>query len=89
MRLVGATDTFIKSPLYIEGLILGALGGLIGLSVLFVVFVLISSNFQQNLSFGLFQARFLTMEMTLGILVGSMFVGWLGCYLSLKQFLKV
>jgi len=89
MRLVGATDTFIKSPLYIEGLILGALGGLIGLSVLFVVFVFISSNFQQNLSFGLFQARFLTMEMTLGILVGSMFVGWLGCYLSLKQFLKV
>lgn len=89
MRLVGATDTFIKSPLYIEGLILGALGGLIGLSVLFVVFVLISSTFQQNLSFGLFQARFLTMEMTLGILVGSMFVGWLGCYLSLKQFLKV
>ena len=89
MRLVGATDTFIKSPLYIEGFILGALGGLIGLSVLFVVFALISSNFQQNLSFGLFQARFLAMETTLGILVGSMFVGWLGCYLSLKQFLKV
>lgn len=89
MRLVGATDHFIKAPFYIEGLILGALGGLIGLVVLFVIYVLISSNVEPDFTSGFFNIRFLSLWMSLGILLGSMLVGWLGCYLSLKQFFKV
>jgi cell division transport system permease protein len=89
MRLVGAADDFIRSPFYIEGIILGGLGGIIGLLALLIAFILISSNFEQSLSIGLFQVRFLPLKFTFGILIGSMFVGWLGCYLSLKQFLKV
>jgi len=88
MRLVGAADGFIKIPFYIEGLILGALGGIIGISALLLIFLLISANVQQSLASGLFQLRFLSMEGMCGILAGSMFAGWLGCYLSLKQFLK-
>ncbi len=89
MRLVGAADDFIKSPFYIEGIILGGLGGLIGLMALLIVFIFIASNFEQSLSIGLFQVRFLPLKFTFGILIGSMFMGWLGCYLSLKQFLKI
>ena len=88
MRLVGAADGFIKAPFYIEGLIQGALGGIIGIGALFLIFLLISANVQQSLVAGLLQLRFLSMEGTCAILVGSMFAGWLGCYLSLKQFLK-
>jgi cell division transport system permease protein len=88
MRLVGATDNFIKAPFYIEGLILGALGGLIGLSVLFIIYLLISSNVESDFTSGFLTLRFLSVWMSLGILLGSMLVGWLGCYLSLKQFLK-
>ena len=86
MRLVGATDGFIKAPFYIEGLIQGALGGMIGLTVLFVIFILVSLNVEQGLTAGLFSIRFLSPGAFCGILVCSMFVGWLGCYLSLKQF---
>jgi len=88
MRLVGAADGFIKTPFYIEGLILGAMGGIIGIGALFLIFLLISANVQQSMVAGLFQLRFLSMEGTGAILTGSMFAGWLGCYLSLKQFLK-
>jgi len=88
MRLVGATDGFIKAPFYIEGMILGALGGLIGLGSLFLMYVVVSSNVEASLTGGSFNLRFLPLEMVGAILVSSIFVGWFGCYLSLKQFLK-
>ena len=88
MRLVGATDRFIKIPFYIQGVIQGALGGFIGLAVLFVIFILISSNIEQNLHSELFAIRFLSLWTLGGIIFCSMSVGWIGCYLSLKQFLK-
>ncbi len=89
MRLVGATDGFIKAPFYFEGLILGVLGGVLGLGILFVLFLIVSFNMEQSLSPGVFSLRFLSFWMAGGIIICSMFVGWLGCYLSLKQFLKV
>lgn len=88
MRLVGATDSFIRAPFYIEGVIQGALGGIIGLAVLFITFMVVSSNVEQGFAADLFTIRFLSIGALGGILVGSMLVGWLGCYLSLKQFLK-
>jgi len=88
MRLVGASDSFIKAPFYIEGLIYGALGGILGLAALFITFMLISSNVEQDFATGFFQIRFLPPGVFFAIVACSMFVGWLGCYLSLKQFLK-
>ena len=88
MRLVGATDGFIKAPFYIEGMILGALGGLIGLGSLFLMYVVLSSNVEDSLTGGSFSLRFLPLEMVAAIMLSSIFVGWFGCYLSLKQFMK-
>jgi cell division transport system permease protein len=88
MRLVGATDSFIKMPFYIEGLIQGAVGAAMGLVMLFISFFFISSNIEQGFPPGLFRLQFLSPTTIGGILLGSMLVGWLGCYISLKQFLK-
>jgi len=88
MRLVGASNTFIKIPFYIEGIIIGTMGGVIGLVVLFAAFSIISSNVNQDFASGLFQIRFLHPSALLLILFCSMLVGWLGCLFSLKQFLK-
>jgi len=89
MQLVGAADRFIKGPFYIEGLIQGALGGFIGLVVLFFTFIYVSSSVEQDFSFNLLNIRFLSPGIIFLIIIGSMFVGWFGCYLSLKQYLKV
>ena len=88
MRLVGATDSFIKIPFYIEGLIQGGLGASFGLGVLFSSFFFISSNVERELLPDFFHLQFFSPAVIALILVGSMLVGWLGCYISLKQFLK-
>jgi cell division transport system permease protein len=88
MRLVGATDNFIKVPFYFEGLIQGALGAIIGLGILYLSFFFISSNVDKEFMPGLFRLKFIPPAVLGEILLGSMLVGWLGCYISLKQFLK-
>lgn len=88
MRLVGATDGFIKAPFYIQGLIQGALGGAVGLTALFIIYSLISSNVGQELASGILRIHFFSPQISVGIILSSMLVGWIGCYLSLKQFLK-
>jgi len=86
MRLVGATDGFIKAPFYIEGLILGAVGGALGIGALLAMYLAAAANVSQGL-FGLIvDLRFLPTPAILGILICSMLVGWLGCYISLRQF---
>jgi cell division transport system permease protein len=88
MRLVGATDSFIKIPFYVEGIIQGALGAMFGLVMLYIAFVFVSSNIDKGFFPGLFRFHFLSPTIFLAILVVSMLVGWLGCYISLKQYLK-
>lgn len=89
MRLVGATETFIKAPFYLEGLIQGFLGGIIGLVVLWVTFLMISSGIAQDLaSYVYFDIRFLSVKTLLIIVFSSTFLGWFGCFLSLRQILK-
>ena len=89
MRLVGATETFIKAPFYVEGLFQGFLGGILGLTILLITYILISSGITQSFSsYVYFDIRFLSIRTILLIIFGSTFLGWFGCYLSLKQILK-
>lgn len=88
MRLIGATDRFIKAPFYIEGIIQGALGGIIGLAALFATFMYISTSVEHGLSSDLLHIRFLSLRLFITIILCSMLVGWLGCFISLRQFLK-
>jgi cell division transport system permease protein len=89
MRLVGATETFIKTPFYVEGLLQGFLGGILGLAVLLIIYLTASSGIMQSLAaYVYFDIRFLSVKIIMLIIAGSTFLGWFGCYLSLKQILK-
>ena len=88
MRLVGATDNFIKIPFYLEGLLQGLSGGLIGLGMLFSAFSAIGLQFEQTLSAEMVAIRFFSMGTCAAILGGGMMTGLLGCFFSLKQFVK-
>jgi len=88
MQLVGADNRFIKSPFYIQGLLHGAVGGTGGLLILFLLFSLFSMNMNQDLSSFMIKIKFMSWQAALIIIFCSTIVGWLGCYISIKQFLK-
>jgi len=89
MRLVGATQWFIKIPFYMEAVIQGLIGGIIGLTFLYGLFYYLTIYNLPVWSSDLFNPHFFSIY-TIGILVLlSMLTGWAGCYISLKQFIKV
>ena len=88
MRLVGATDRFIKAPFYLEGLIQGAMGAVLGMAVLYAVFTALTTSIDLDAVVNTFSIEFIPAKTLFIILLCSMFAGWLGCYISLRQFLK-
>ena len=88
MRLVGATDTFIKVPFYLEGLIQGFSGALIGLGVLYAAYSAVGSQFEQTLSAEMVAMRFFSLGLCAAIVGGGMLTGLLGSFFSLRQFTR-
>lgn len=81
MRLVGATDGFIRRPFLIEGSIKGVLGGVLALVLTYLAMRVL----QQYLHFE--TAFFNTRVATLGILFGAM-MGLLGSAVSVGRHLR-
>jgi len=88
MRLVGAEDVFITVPFYIEGMLQGFMGGVIGIAALFVSHVAISLKVADTTMPAVVELQFLPAIAFAVILATSVAVGWLGCFLSLKQYLR-
>jgi len=80
MRLVGATDGFIRAPFLIEGCLKGTLGGLLALVLAWVALMVINRF--------VVQAAFFDQWMgALGVLAGA-FIGLAGSALSVGRHLK-
>ncbi|MDL2329957.1 permease-like cell division protein FtsX [Desulfosarcina sp. OttesenSCG-928-A07] len=88
MRLVGATDSFINMPYYLEGIIQGGVGGLVGIGLLYGVFSLMGDQFRETLSAEMVKIRFLPLSICILMVCGSMATGLLSAFFSLKQFMK-
>ena len=85
MRLVGAAEGFIKTPFYITGLIQGLVGGAVGLGILFALFNAVMEHLEGGAWTGVLPIRFLSGEEMAAVVAGSMLVGWVGCFISLRQ----
>lgn len=89
MRLVGATERFILAPFYFQSLLQAAVGSAIALVGLYIMYMLIQSRITTGMTAAFFQPQFLSVATLLGIVGCSMLVGWLGCHLSVKQYVKL
>lgn len=92
-RLLGATNTFIKFPFCIEGLLQGLAGSGISVLTLYLAYKLfvvkMSSSIEASFTGGAFQVSFLSTSEITYILAGGMALGIFGSFVSLGRFLKV
>lgn len=80
MRLVGATDGFVRRPFLLDGAIKGTLGGMFAVALNYVAFLMVSDT--------LFQARFFTFGQWIGIVLFGLVVGFGASALSVGRHLS-
>ena len=96
MKLLGATDSYMKMPFLIEGLLQGLAGAAMALVSLYAIYHLFALKLTgaNSLSFitlstGSFQLSFLSLETIFYLLICGMALGLFGSFVSLGRFLKV
>lgn len=92
MKLVGATNGFIRWPFFVEGILIGLIGSIIPFIILFVGYSYIFNNVSQRI--GLIAIELLPVTPHIyqvgGILaLIGIFIGVWGCLMSVRKFLKV
>lgn len=91
LRLVGATNTYIRIPFLVEGFVLGLLGSLISLIILFIMIkvfpIFVGSSLGAAKDF--FSLRPLTIEQSIWLIVGGVVIGILGSITSISRFLRI
>ena len=90
LKLVGGTNMFIRIPFLFEGIVLGILGGLLSLILLFIVITFFPLYLGSSLgALGeLINFRFLSFSQCLLLIGGCALIGFLGSFSSLARFLK-
>ncbi len=91
MKLVGATNGFIKGPFLTEGVLQGLLGGVAAVGCLFLMYQgIIAKVTTLNAPFFSVEAlHFLSPEMILAVVFGGALLGFLGSFFSVEKLLKI
>jgi cell division transport system permease protein len=91
MKLVGATNNFIRAPFIIEGIIQGLLGSVVSLISLLIVYKIIVSRISGSvmLTFGLSDISFIHPKAMLAMIITAISLGFIGSILSLGRILRV
>jgi cell division transport system permease protein len=89
LKLVGASDWFIKLPFLLEGMLQGMLSGIMALLLLFVGYSVISLNQLHLLGLAVLNLSFLPWEYGLLILMVSTLLGLIGSFIALGRFFSI
>ena len=92
MKMVGATDAFIRTPFVIEGLILGLLGGLLGFLAEWGLYSALAGNLMNSLTgsfLSLIPFRTVMLPLLLAYLGIGVLIGVFGVVSAIRNYLKV
>lgn len=87
MRLVGATETMVRVPFVISGVIQGTLGGLLAVGLLFAAYTAAQRALAPSMSllWGFLFNSFLPWQQTAALIAGGMLAGLFGSWLSVRE----
>jgi len=88
MRLVGATDFFIKTPFLIEGLLHGLGGALLAAGGLSLLMLFLFSHLDLPLRLAILPGSLAPVQIVTGFLGLGLILGALGSTVSLRRFLR-
>ncbi len=83
MKLVGATDTFIRRPFIVEGVLQGLIAGILASGLVVGVYSLLSTYLPQ-----LSLSTFLTVLLVVGVTLAGAGLGWVGSAFAVRRFIK-
>ena len=89
LKLVGATNGFVKTPFLIEGSIQGFLGGATALVGLFLFYVLASTKADLRVGFASLDIIFLSPQFIIYLLLLSIIIGFIGSAVTLDRFFRI
>ncbi|MGP1676384.1 MAG: permease-like cell division protein FtsX [Burkholderiales bacterium] len=89
-KLIGATDAFIRRPFFHLGLMLGALGGMAALAIVYLCIQILNRSILElaQLYGSDFRLKFFGLPDCLALLAFAAVLGWLGAYMSVSRHLS-
>ncbi|MEW5806464.1 MAG: permease-like cell division protein FtsX [Acidobacteriota bacterium] len=91
MRLVGATNSFIRGPFLAEGVLQGLIAAFLSVAALYGTywFFIAYSRESYSILLGFFTSTFITLPQFLLVVVSGMAIGLAGSFLSIRRFLTI
>jgi cell division transport system permease protein len=88
LKLVGATNNYIRTPFLLEGILQGLIGSLLGLTSLYALFLWTAGHFSGAGFLDLLTFTFFSPGIIITIIVLSIFLCTAGSYISMQKFLR-
>jgi cell division transport system permease protein len=90
MKYVGATDWFVRWPFLLEGVILGCIGALLTVGILYLSYGMLTVKLQQTITFLPLVTDSNDMLTIYGVLLGlGVLLGAIGSSISMRKYLRV
>jgi cell division transport system permease protein len=90
MKLVGATEWFVRGPFVLEGMLTGALAAGVAVGLLLLGYRPVVEHLSSQLFFIplVYDPRFVN-ELARDVLLGGLLLGFLGSYIGVRRFVRV
>lgn len=89
LKLVGATNSYIRAPFLLEGFLQGFLGSSIGIGSLYILFLWLAEHFSTPGFLNILDFEFFAIKVSFTIITASILLCTIGSYTSMQKFIRI